>query len=101
MGRNFYSVCHECKVKLFHFREQEGDYMQRFQAVHSDHEKMTEIYNDYVEEPPEGYLDLDNPTPEPDVVRAKLSGSDLVVKSVNTNMDISNPQPEALREAGM
>jgi hypothetical protein len=74
MGRNIWSVCHECKVKLFHFRGQESDYMQRFQSVHSEHEKMTEIYNDYVEEPPESYTDLDNPTPEPDVVRAKLLG---------------------------
>jgi hypothetical protein len=91
MGRNFYSVCHECKVKLFHFRGKEGDYMQPFQSVHGDHEKMTEIYNDYVEEPPESYTDLDNPTPEPDVVRAKLSGNDLVKSDPEAPMSSNNP----------
>jgi hypothetical protein len=79
------------KLNCFTLEAQEGDYMQRFQGVHSDHEKMTEIYNDYVEEPPESYTELDNPTPEPEIVRAMLSGNDLANTSPDTNNSSSNP----------
>lgn len=58
MGRNIWSVCHECKSALMHFRGKESDNMQIFQRAHSDHEKMTEIFCDYVKEPPEDYEDL-------------------------------------------
>lgn len=58
MGRNIWSVCHECKSRLMHFRGQESDNMQAFQKAHSDHESMTEIFSDYVKEAPEEYKDL-------------------------------------------
>ena len=53
MGRNFYSVCHQCRVCLMHLRGKEGDLMQKFAREHQDHENQTEICNDYVNEPPE------------------------------------------------
>ena len=41
-----------------HLRGQESDNMQAFQRAHSEHEKMTEIFSDYVKEAPEDYEDL-------------------------------------------
>lgn len=41
-----------------HFRGKEGDYMQKFANDHNGHEPSTEIYNDYVSEPPESYTDV-------------------------------------------
>lgn len=76
MGRNFYSVCHQCKVSLMHLRGKEGDNMQFFAKVHSDHEKHTEIYNDYVSEPPDDYKDVFdsyNPNFEKELDNAKNS----------------------------
>lgn len=58
MGRNFISVCHYCKVQLMHLRSKEGDCMQKFANDHHTHEKSTEVYNDYVSEPPEEYTDV-------------------------------------------
>lgn len=58
MGRNFHSVCHQCKVTLMHFRRKEGDLMQQFAYDHKYHENQTAIYNDYIEEPPEDYTDV-------------------------------------------
>lgn len=58
MGRNIYSVCHECEVSLMHLRGKENVNMQRFQNDHSDHEGMTEIISDYKFEPSEDYKDV-------------------------------------------
>lgn len=58
MGRNILSICDECEVYIFHLRGKEGDYMQRFQDIHIDHEKKTRIVSDYVEEQPDDYLDV-------------------------------------------
>lgn len=58
MGRNIHSVCHLCEVQLMHLRGKEGSTLHRFLGDHSDHEKMTELYNDYVQEPPEKYKDV-------------------------------------------
>lgn len=58
MGRNIFSVCHECKMQLMHLRGDEGTNMQAFQDAHRDHESSTEIFSDYVKEPPEDYEDL-------------------------------------------
>lgn len=58
MGRNIFSVCHKCEVQLMHFRGKEGDFMQRFQNDHADHEGMTEILSDYKFEPPNDYKDV-------------------------------------------
>lgn len=63
MGRNFYSVCHKCKVSLMHLRGKENKLMQRFAKDHSDHEDQTEVYNDYVQEPPEEYEIIEDLTP--------------------------------------
>lgn len=57
MGRNFHAVCHECEVQLMMLRGKEAE-LHQFMNEHSDHEKMTEVYNDYVEEPPEKYEDI-------------------------------------------
>lgn len=56
MGRNFHSVCHDCKVQLMHFRGKEGQHMQKFEADHLGHN--TEILNDYIKEPSEDYTDV-------------------------------------------
>lgn len=58
MGRNFYSVCHLCGVQLMHFRRKEGELMQRFANDHAAHEGKTEIYSDYIKEPPSNYADV-------------------------------------------
>lgn len=58
MGRNFQSVCDECKVYLFHLRGKEGDNMQRFAQDHISHKEQTRVLDDYVEEPPESYKDV-------------------------------------------
>jgi hypothetical protein len=57
VGRNFFSVCNKCKVQLMHLRGKEGDNMQRFANDHATHKEYTEVYDDYVNEPPEEYKD--------------------------------------------
>jgi len=58
MGRNIISVCHQCKVSLIHLRGQEGNWMQKFQREHQEHEHKTEIFSDYVKEAPDDYVDV-------------------------------------------
>jgi hypothetical protein len=66
MGRNIFSVCHECQVQLMHLRGKQNINMMRFQVDHKDHEKMTEILCDYAQEPPADYEDVfDKYNPSP------------------------------------
>lgn len=58
MGRNILSICDYCEQFIFHLRGKESDLMQKFQNVHSDHEKNTRIVSDYVTEQPEYYKDV-------------------------------------------
>lgn len=90
MGRNFFSVCHQCGVSLMHFRGQEGKWMQKFANNHKKHEESTAIYNNYVEEPPEHYADVfvayyqdaDDP------------GNDLAKQDSDTTQNLSHPQSQ-------
>lgn len=56
MGRNFFSVCHDCREQLMHLRGKEGNTMHRFANNHPKHN--VEVLDDYVEEPPENYEDM-------------------------------------------
>lgn len=58
MGRNILSICDNCEEYIFHLRGKEGDYMQKFQNIHLEHEHDTRIVSDYVTEQPDSYADV-------------------------------------------